>query len=57
MSPTSPPGTVTVEDQISYIKSEALRGKNLKDIHSTLHEVCGEQAVDRSTVSHWYTRF
>ena len=43
-------GTVTVEDQRSYIKIEALRGKNPTEIHSVLCEVCGEQTVDRSTV-------
>jgi transposase len=49
--------TVTFEDQRSYIKIETLRGKNPTDIHSALREVCGEQTVDRSTVSRWATRF
>ena len=36
-------GTVTVEDQRSYIKTETLRGKNPTEIHSVLREVGGEQ--------------
>ena len=50
-------GTVTVEDQRTYIKIETLRGKNLTEIHSALCEVRGEQTVDRSTVSHWANCF
>jgi hypothetical protein len=50
-------GTVTVEDQRSYVKIETLRGQNPTEIHSALREVCGEQTVDRSTVSRWGTRF
>ena len=50
-------GTVTVEDQRSYIKIETLRGKNPTEIHSALREVWGEQTVDHSTVSHWANRF
>ena len=50
-------GTVTVEDQKSYIKILILRGKNPTEIHSALLEVCGEQTVDCSTVSRWATRF
>jgi len=46
-------GTVTVEDQRSYIKIEISRGKNTTEIHSALREVCGEQTVNRSTVSRW----
>ena len=42
-------GTVTAEDQRSYIKIETLRGKTPTKIHSALREVCGEQTVDRST--------
>jgi len=45
--------TMTVEDQRSYIKIDTLRGKT----QSALREVCGEQTVDHSTVSHWATRF
>jgi hypothetical protein len=48
---------VAVEDQRSYIKIETLRGKRPTEIHSALREVCGEQAVDRSTVSRWATPF
>jgi len=50
-------GTVTVEDQRSYIKLETLRGETPTEIHSTLHEVCGEQTVDHTTVSRWAARF
>jgi len=50
-------GTVTVEDQISYIKIETLCGKNPTEIYSALCEVCGEQTVDRTTISNWATRF
>jgi len=50
-------GTVTVEDQKSYIKIETLRGKNPTEIHSALREVFGEQTVDHSTISRWATRF
>jgi hypothetical protein len=46
-------GTVTVEDQRSYIKIENLRGKNPTEIHSALREVCGEQTADRSTDCLW----
>ena len=38
-------GTVTVEDQRSYIKIETLRGKKHTEIHSALREVCGEQTA------------
>ena len=48
---------VTDEVQRSYIKNETLRGKNPVEIHSALREVCGEQTVDRSTVSRWATHF
>jgi hypothetical protein len=41
---------VTVEDQRLYIKTENSRGKNPTEIHSVLHEVCGEETVDSSTV-------
>jgi transposase len=50
-------GTVTVEDQRSYVKMETLRGQTPTEIHSALHEVCGEQTVDRSSVCRWATRF
>ena len=50
-------GTVTVEDQRLYIKTETLRGKNPTEIHSALREVCGEETVDSSTVSCCASRF
>jgi hypothetical protein len=43
-------GTVTAEDQRSYIKNKTLRGKNPTEINSVLREVCGKKTVDRSTV-------
>ena len=45
---TGASGTVTVEDQRLYIKTETLRGKNPTEIHSPLREVCGEERVDSS---------
>jgi hypothetical protein len=51
LAPAGASGTVTVEDQISYIKIETLRGKKLKEIDSAMREDCGEQTVDRSTLS------
>lgn len=50
-------GTVTREDQRSYIKIETLRGKNPTHIHCALREICDEQAVHQSTVSRWALRF
>jgi hypothetical protein len=50
-------GTMTVDDQRSYTKIKTLRGKNHSEIHVVLREVCGEQTVDRSTVSRWATCF
>ena len=49
--------TVTVEDQRSYIEIETLRGQNRTEIHRALHDICGEQTVDCSTVSCWTTHF
>ena len=43
-------GTVRVEDQRLYTKTENLSGKNPTEIHSALREVCGEETVDSSTV-------
>jgi histone-lysine N-methyltransferase SETMAR len=48
---------ISCSDQQSYIKIEILRGKNPTKIHNALHEVCGDSAMDRSTVSRWATRF
>ena len=50
-------GTLTVEDQSSYIKIETLHGKDLTEIRSSLLEVCGEQTMERRTVSHQATCF
>jgi hypothetical protein len=50
-------GTVTVDDQRSYIKIETLRGKNPTQIQIALREVCGGQTLERSTVSRLATRF
>ena len=50
-------GTVTNDSQRTYIKIETLRGKTPTEIHSSLMEVCGVEAVDRSTISRWAQRF
>jgi hypothetical protein len=50
-------GNVSVEDQRSYIKIGTLCGKNPKEIHIALREVCGPKTVDRSAVSRKATRF
>jgi hypothetical protein len=50
-------GTVTVDNQRSYIKIETLCGKNPTEIHIALREVCGGQTMDHSTISHWATNF
>jgi len=39
-------GTVTNDDQRTYIKIETLRGKTPAEIHSSLMEVCGVETVD-----------
>ena len=46
-------GTMTNDDQHTYIKIETLRGKTATEIHSSLMEVCGVETVDRSTISRW----
>lgn len=48
---------VTRQDQHSYAKIETLRGRTPTEIHGQLKEVCGNSAVDRSTVSRWAQRF
>ena len=50
-------GTVSNDDQRAYIKIETLRGKTPMEIHSSLMEVCGVEAVDRITISRWAQRF
>jgi hypothetical protein len=50
-------GSVTVEDQKSYIKIETLCGTNPTEIRIALLELCGKQTVDRSTLSSWTIRF
>jgi len=50
-------GSVNNDDQRAYIKIETLRGKIPTEIHSSLTEVCGVEAVDRSTISRWAQRF
>ena len=49
--------TVTISDHRSYIKIEALRSKNLIEIHGALSEVCGKFTVNHSMVSRWDNRF
>ena len=56
MEPAIVLGTVTISDQRSYIKIETLRGKNPKEIHGALSEVCCEFTVDRCIVSRWANR-
>jgi hypothetical protein len=46
-------GTVTVDDQRSYIKIETLHDKNPTKIRTALLEVCGEQTVDCNTDFHF----
>jgi len=48
---------ISRSNQRSYIKTETLRGKNPTEIHSALHDVCGDSVVDRSTVSRWASCF
>ena len=50
-------GTVTNDNQRTYIKIEILRGKTPKEIHILLMEVCGMETVDRSTISGCAPRF
>jgi len=50
-------GTVTNDDQCTYIKIGTLRGKTPTEIHSSLMEVCGVETVDRSTISRWTQGF
>jgi len=50
-------GTVTNDDQRAHIKIDTLRRKTPTEIHSSLMEVCGVEAVDRSTISRWAQRF
>jgi hypothetical protein len=45
-------GTVTAEDQSSYIKIVTLCDKTPTEIHIALHGVCGEETMDRITISH-----
>ena len=48
---------MTISEQRSYIKIEALLGKNHTEIHDALSEVCGKFTVDRSTVCCWANSF
>ena len=51
MEPEGVLGTVTISDQMSYIKIETLRGKNPTEIHGASSEVCGKFTVDHSMAS------
>ncbi|PSN40638.1 hypothetical protein C0J52_21095 [Blattella germanica] len=51
MEPAGVSGTVTVEDQRSYIKKETLHCKNKTEIYHALSEVCGESRAKSTTVS------
>ena len=57
MLPAVLSGIMTISDQRSYFKIETLRGKNPKEIHGALSEVCGNFTVDRGTVSRWAIHF
>ena len=48
---------ISHSDQRSYIKIETLQGKSPNKIHNALHEVCGDNVVDHSTVSRWASCF
>ena len=50
-------GQIAHSDQRSYIKIESLHGKNSTEIHNNLREMCGDNVVDRSTVSRWSVHF
>ena len=47
MEPVDVSGTVTISDQMSYIKIETLRGRKPTEIHGASSEVCGAFTVDR----------
>ena len=57
MEPAGVSGTVIISDQRSYIKIETLRGKNPREIHGAMSEVCGEFTVDHRTATRWAKRF
>jgi len=44
-------GTVTNDDQRTYIKIETLRGKTPTEIHSSPMDVCGVETIDQNTIS------
>ena len=50
-------GQITRSDQRSLIKMDSLRGKNPTEIHNNLKEMCGDNVVDRRTVSWWSAHF
>lgn len=57
MSPTGISDIVTVEDQRAYIKIKNVYGKKPREIHSGLHEIRGQKAIDHSIDSHWAIHF
>ena len=46
-------GQITSSDQQCYIKIESSRGKNTTEINNNLREMCGDNVVNRCTVSLW----
>jgi transposase len=50
-------GRITNLDQRSYIKIETIRGRTPTEIHKLLKEVCGDDVMDRSTISRWSAKF
>jgi hypothetical protein len=49
-------GTVTNDDQRTYIKIETLHRTPPMEIHSLLLEVCGVETVDQRKISRWAQR-
>jgi len=49
-------GRVTRHEQRAYVKIETLRGNLVPKIVSALKEVCGGDALDRSTIQRWHKR-
>jgi hypothetical protein len=48
---------VSHSDQLSYIKTETLRGKNPTKIHNAFYEAYGDSVVDRRMESQWASDF
>lgn len=44
-------------EQHVHIKIETLRGKSMAKINRTLIEICGDDAVNRTTIQRWFRYF